>query len=52
MTHISGASYDGDWAEGNKEGVGTFNFTNGRKYVGEFFNNKLHGNLNAGNSEF
>ncbi|MEM8807451.1 MAG: pentapeptide repeat-containing protein [Cyanobacteria bacterium P01_G01_bin.38] len=36
MIYTSGNRYDGEYANGRRNGCGTFTFTNGRRYVGEF----------------
>ncbi len=43
LTIEENASYAGEFSFGNINGIGTFNFKDGRKYEGEWRNNKMHG---------
>lgn len=36
MIYTSGNRYDGQYANGRRNGCGTFTFANGRRYIGEF----------------
>ena len=46
-TYADGESYDGDWIEGKKEGLGTYRWADGSIYVGELKNDKKHGTSNS-----
>ena len=35
--------YKGSYANGLKKGLGTFTWASGDQYVGEFYNDKFHG---------
>jgi WD40 repeat protein len=39
----SGDRYDGEFANGKRNGCGTYTFANGNHYVGEFLDDKFHG---------
>ena len=40
MTYSDGGKYEGKWKDGKEHGQGTFTFTDGRKWAGEFRWNK------------
>ena len=40
MTYSDGGKYEGKWKDGKQHGQGTFTFTDGRKWAGEFRGNK------------
>lgn len=41
--YTSGDSYFGDWKQGVKSGKGIFEYINGTKFEGEFFDDKANG---------
>lgn len=41
--HTHGGTYEGERVEGVKQGQGTFIYTDGSKYVGQWTNNQMHG---------
>lgn len=43
MTYANGNTYDGDWNNGQIEGIGTFTWANGKVYKGGQKNGKQHG---------
>ena len=48
----TGDCYNGDWVKGNIEGEGTFTFSNGDMYAGEFTDNMMkQGILNKANGD-
>ena len=40
MSFFDGGKYEGKWKDGKQHGQGTFTFTDGRKWAGEFRGNK------------
>jgi len=43
VTWNDGSSYDGEWKDGRRAGLGSQTYANGRKYVGQWKRNKIHG---------
>ena len=43
--YASGASYDGDWNMDKFDGFGTYRWSDGDFYVGNYKNSEKHGNL-------
>ena len=41
MKYHTGATYDGDWKFGRKDGYGEYHFANGQVYKGKFRNGKM-----------
>lgn len=42
-TYKNGDTYDGEWRENEKHGIGTLNYLNEGEYFGRFENGKRHG---------
>jgi hypothetical protein len=40
MRYANGDIYEGDWLDHELHGYGTFTFSDGRKYIGEYDNGK------------
>jgi len=43
MHYPDGSTYDGQWLEGDRCGVGTYTFRNGDIYEGEWKDDQKHG---------
>lgn len=44
-TWSDGSKYEGDYKDGKKEGIGTYQWIDGSKYNGTWENNKINGKV-------